>query len=296
MRACDLFCGGGGSAAGLSKHVTVVAGMDCDERVLEVYRQNHAHEALCVDLSHVSRVVKLLKRRRIDLITASPPCQDFSSSGGRIEGARAELTAALADIIIGVGAKGAIMENVPEVLYSDAFSQFEAKLLAAGYHLVSFVINASHCGVPQRRKRAFVIATLGRLDKLRPILEAAERLADAPVTTPRDVVPGIGRTLITVARNSTSPCVVSASEPAPTLRTGCASHITKTPGGQASLAERQWGFFARCRSTWRSSAHQTARCGMSCASFIREATCTSCMIGGRQGPSWARGCAASPQR
>ena len=228
MRTADLYCGGGGSAEGLSKHVDLVLGVDHDPNALECYRMNHPnHEAIEMDLSETRAVIRLLKKRRIELVTGSPPCTDFSNAGNRIEGARAGLTSKFADIVVGCGAKGAIVENVPEVLSSNAFHEFEAKLLAAGFHLVSFVIDASKVGVPQRRRRAFVIATRGSLDSLRPILQASQDLANAPVTTPNEVIPKIGKWLLTTPCNKSSPAVVPSDQPAPTLRTGCGSRINK---------------------------------------------------------------------
>ncbi|MEC7281782.1 MAG: DNA cytosine methyltransferase [Verrucomicrobiota bacterium] len=228
MRTADLFCGGGGSATGLRSHVNLVLGIDNDERALETYRANHGHEALQLDLSHTQDVINLLKKRRVQLICASPPCQDYSNAGLRVEGQRADLTSSLADIVIGIQARGLIMENVPEVLSSFAFAQLESKLLAAGYHMCSFILDASKVGVPQKRRRAFVIATKGSIDSLRKLLQASQDLTNAFTTTPRDVMPKIAKYFVTVPRHSKDPAVVSSNFPAPTLRTNCAGRVNTT--------------------------------------------------------------------
>lgn len=207
--------------------MNLVVGIDNDPVALATYRKNHPHETLEMDLSTTKAVVRALRQRRIELICASPPCQDYSAAGLRVEGARASLTSTLADIVIGTRAVGLIMENVPQMLGSKAFARFERKMLSAGYHLASFVLDASRAGVPQRRKRAIVVATLGPVQPLRNLLLSTEALNSATERTVRQALPEVGDTYLVVSRNAHGPCVVSADRPAPTLRTNCAALVNR---------------------------------------------------------------------
>lgn len=228
MRAADLFCGGGGSSTGLRTvpNLNLVLGIDFDANALRTYALNHSHESLLQDISDVKSTIEILKKRGIQIICASPPCQDFSNAGLRVESERANLTALLADIVVGANAEGLIMENVTEMLGSEAFGRFEKTLLDANYHILSFTIDASKVGVPQRRNRAFVVASKGSLEPLRHVLEAAAALETVASMTPRKALLDLRSDFyLVVPRNNACPAVVSADRAAPTLRTNCASFM-----------------------------------------------------------------------
>lgn len=228
MRVADLFCGGGGSSCGLAlvPGVEIVLAVDHDERALRVYRENHpGHAALCMDISDVSSMVQELRRRDIQVICGSPPCQDFSLAGNRVEGERAELTSKFADIVTQCRPEICIMENVPAVVESRAFNEFKQKMLADGYHMALMILNAAQFGTPQHRKRAFVVSSRGSLRALQRMLEAvpATRLA-APVA-PTDAIPRFPATFTLPPRNANTPGVFAGSKPSCTLRCNCASKL-----------------------------------------------------------------------
>ena len=52
-----------------------------------------------------------------------------------------------------------VMENVPELLSSAEFGDIKALAESMGYFVTSGILNAADFGVPQRRKRAIILAS-----------------------------------------------------------------------------------------------------------------------------------------
>jgi DNA (cytosine-5)-methyltransferase 1 len=182
-KAVDLFCGCGGLSLGLRRaDFNVVAGIDGWQDAITVYSANNAnHLAIQHDLSDEDSTVEIVAPHNPFLIAGGPPCQDFSSAGGRVEGTRAELTVKFANVIERVGPAAFIMENVPRARNSAAFRDALQVFRRAGYGLTMIVLNAALCGVPQARKRLFLIGLMGEPDDfLLPSLEAS--MSSTPMT------------------------------------------------------------------------------------------------------------------
>ena len=138
MRACDLFCCAGGSTTGLTwAGLEVALGIDVDEGALRVYRANHAHVAVNLDVGEVeAAVARVREAGHVDLLAASPPCTDFSSAGSRQEReTHAGLTVSTARIAAALGPRVLIIENVPEMLRSGCWAEARETLVRAGYSL-----------------------------------------------------------------------------------------------------------------------------------------------------------------
>lgn len=171
--AVDLFCGCGGLSTGLgAAGFNVVAGFDSWADALKVYALNHeksGHAVIQHDLSDETTTIGLVNGYMPDLIVGGPPCQDFSSAGTRKEGDRADLTVKYANVVTAVRPRAFIMENVSRAQHAAAFANAKQIFSDAGYGLTQVVLNASLCGVPQARKRLFLIGCLdaedGFLDK-----------------------------------------------------------------------------------------------------------------------------------
>lgn len=101
-----------------------------------------------------------VKPGTLDFLIGGPPCQGFSANGKRwLEDNRNKLFARFIHLAHELRPKCIILENVPTAL--SAFAQiFDNQVESAftGYTVKIAVLNASRFGVPQIRRRAFVVA------------------------------------------------------------------------------------------------------------------------------------------
>ena len=166
MKVVDLFCGCGGLSLGFQNAgFEIVAAFDKWEAALSVYRLNFNHSAVSIDLSDVKHCVDVISQLQPDMIIGGPPCQDFSSAGKRDEdGGRGDLTINYAQIICLVRPKWFVMENVARITKTQKLIDAKALFKKAGYGLTQQVLDASLCGVPQKRKRFFLIGKLREMD------------------------------------------------------------------------------------------------------------------------------------
>ena len=186
MNAVDLFCGCGGLSLGLQNAgIDVLAAWDKWHPAVETYRMNFDHPCHEEDLSD-PQVQDRIAEMHPDLIAGGPPCQDFSIAGARDETrGRAVLTYSYRDIILKAKPKWFIMENVPRIAQSDIFADIKKSFRDAGYGLNERVMRAEYNGVPQKRRRMFLIGRQGAQDGfLNEILERNETKEPA---TPRSV-------------------------------------------------------------------------------------------------------------
>lgn len=165
-RVVDLFCGCGGLSAGFRAAGFEIAGaFDNWQPALSVYNANMADHAEQLDLSNLAETCNALDRifseGKVDGIIGGPPCQDFSSAGKRIEGDRADLTEKFASIVTRYRPRFFLMENVPRAQQAAAFRRAVDTLRQAGYTVTETVLDASLCGVPQKRKRLATVGFLG---------------------------------------------------------------------------------------------------------------------------------------
>ncbi len=166
MRVVDLFCGCGGLSLGFENAgFEVVAGYDNWPAAIKVYRRNFSHPINQLDLSDTAKASEQIREYRPDMIIGGPPCQDFSSAGLRNEdNGRGNLTLSYADIIANIKPEWFVMENVATITKTRKLTSAKDIFKRAGYGLTQTVLDASYCGVPQKRKRFFLIGKLGEND------------------------------------------------------------------------------------------------------------------------------------
>jgi DNA (cytosine-5)-methyltransferase 1 len=98
---------------------------------------------------------------QVDLVTGGPPCQGFSIQRiGDDHDGRNSLVIHFAELVAGIQPKCVVMENVPGIIgkRGRAFLTKAVSILElAGYRVKDSVLNAADYGVPQIRKRFFLI-------------------------------------------------------------------------------------------------------------------------------------------
>jgi len=121
----------------------------------------------------------------IDLLVGGTPCQSFSVAG--LRKGLADPRGNLALVFLGLADKlrprWIVWENVPGVLSSDGgrdFGSFLGALEQLGYGWAYRVLDAQYFGVPQRRRRVFVVASLGGRDVAASVLLKPESLCWHP--------------------------------------------------------------------------------------------------------------------
>jgi DNA (cytosine-5)-methyltransferase 1 len=102
----------------------------------------------------------------IDLLVGGTPCQSFSVAGLRkgLEDPRGNLMLTYVGLLDKFKPKWCVWENVPGVLSSNGgrdFGSFLGALVELGYGFAYRVLDAQHFGVPQRRRRVFVVGCFG---------------------------------------------------------------------------------------------------------------------------------------
>ena len=102
----------------------------------------------------------------IDLLCGGTPCQSFSIAGLRkgLDDPRGNLMLTFGAIAAKYRPKWLVWENVPGVLSSNKgrdFGAFLGMLGQLGYGFAYRVLDAQFFGVPQRRRRVFVVGCLG---------------------------------------------------------------------------------------------------------------------------------------
>ena len=121
----------------------------------------------------------------IDLLVGGTPCQSFSVAGLRkgLDDPRGNLALIYLGIADKFKPKWIVWENVPGVLSSKGgrdFGSFLGALGELGYGFAYRVLDAQHFGVPQRRRRVFVVGCLGDWRSAAAVLFERESLLGNP--------------------------------------------------------------------------------------------------------------------
>jgi len=121
----------------------------------------------------------------IGLLVGGTPCQSFSVAGLRkgLEDPRGNLALTYVGILDKFRPKWCVWENVPGVLSSNGgrdFGSFLGALVELGYGFSYRVLDAQYFGVPQRRRRVFVVGCLGDWESPAKVLFESDCLLRNP--------------------------------------------------------------------------------------------------------------------
>lgn len=170
----DCFSGPGGFCTGLhaAGFETKVA-IEYIKSCVETYSANHPEvHVIHSDIRDVTaeEILPYIPKDGIDLVTSGMPCETFSTAGNSSRAAyddRQFLFREGIRIAKIVNAKMILFENVPNIqnkrIAKDSkelvIDYLKNELVEAGYvNFKEFVLDASKYGVPQRRKRFFILA------------------------------------------------------------------------------------------------------------------------------------------
>ena len=125
------------------------------------------------------------KNESIDLLVGGTPCQSFSVAGLRkgLEDPRGNLMLTYLSMAEQLKPKWLVWENVPGVLSSNGgrdFGTFITALGKIGYGFSWRVLDAQFFGVPQRRRRVFVVGCFGDWRSAASVLFESESLSGHP--------------------------------------------------------------------------------------------------------------------
>lgn len=161
----DLFAGIGGIRLGVEQAIKeagfspkCVFTSEIKEHAIKVLKQNHPRDKITGDITTVDAG----SIPDFDILCGGFPCQAFSAAGRRdgFADTRGTLFFDVQRIIIEKNPKGFILENVEGLVNHDGGNTLEvilSNLDAAGYWVSNKVLDSIDFGVPQKRKRIYII-------------------------------------------------------------------------------------------------------------------------------------------
>lgn len=200
LRFIDLFAGIGGIRCGLElaakekglKPVCVFTS-EIKPCAVKVLQENHPGETITGDITKVD--TKNIPD--FDILCAGFPCQAFSSAGKRqgFADTRGTMFFEVERILKDKRPKGFILENVEGLVNHDGGKTLQVivnSLAALDYKFDFRVLNSKYFGVPQERKRIYIVGSINAVpnldkfplkeSKLGDILETGLPTADTPFT------------------------------------------------------------------------------------------------------------------
>ncbi len=160
LRILELFCGiGGVSMAVRELDATVVAAVDINQLAVDNLQLNVDHPVFVKEIDSLPD--DWFEQWEADLWWASPPCQPYTRRGNQLdaEDARAQPVRHLIERISRLRPGMFAMENVPEFKHSRAADKLRKTLDESGYEWREILLCPTELGIPNRRKRYYLVAS-----------------------------------------------------------------------------------------------------------------------------------------
>lgn len=165
LTGVSLFAGVGGFDLAMERNgVEVVANVEIDKQCQKVLAKHFPNAKQFSDITDVkgSDLIAAGFEPSRGIITGGFPCQDLSVAGKRagLAGERSGLFWEIARLIEETKTEWFILENVPGLLTSNKGRDFGVvigTLADLGYSFSWRVLDAQYFGVPQRRRRVFIL-------------------------------------------------------------------------------------------------------------------------------------------
>lgn len=180
LNCVDLFAGAGGfSLAAKQAGMRVEAAVEINSKACETYRKNlvrrngtklYEDDILSLEPSDLTQQ-HFASGKECDIVLGGPPCQGFSVhriNGAGIDDPRNRLIHRYFDFVRELRPKVFLMENVPGILWErhkKFLREFYRSGSEAGYEIHRpVVLDARDFGIPQRRKRVFILGVRDDID------------------------------------------------------------------------------------------------------------------------------------
>lgn len=196
----DLFCGAGGLSLGFDMaEYRIGLGIEKEELPFQTHCYNFGNHCYLGDIRTITDPIRFVQEHgleRVDVVIGGPPCQGFSRVGrGKIRSLykdptyihdpRNQYYREFFRFVRELQPLYFIMENVPDMQYYREVGEEELLLKKVlhlsreiGYEVDCQILSAEQYGVPQTRKRLFIIGNrLGH-----PIRWPEKTHADTPIT------------------------------------------------------------------------------------------------------------------
>jgi DNA (cytosine-5)-methyltransferase 1 len=209
IKTLDIFCGGGGSSYGArAAGAQIVCGIDLCDVATNTFADNFPNAHVVTSrLEDLSPRTLHNKIGNIDLMLASPECTNHTCAKGAAPRSEASRATAMQTLRFAKEFKPRwlIMENVVHMRPWPRYDELKESLRDIGYRLREFVLDASDFGVPQNRRRLFVVCdrnsevpeiSIPRIRKKRTaedILDRPGRWEMTPLHSPRRAMPTLER-------------------------------------------------------------------------------------------------------
>ena len=162
LRVCSLFSGIGGFEIGLQRAgFETVMVCDNDDAARAVLKRRFPQTRYQKDVTSLNALPKC------DVLVAGWPCQDLSQAGGMLgmSGSRSGLVQEVFRIVANTTRKPRfiVLENVAFSLHlhsGKAIKYVTNQLQALGYYWAYRILDTREFGLPQRRRRIFIVAAL----------------------------------------------------------------------------------------------------------------------------------------
>ena len=207
--AISLFAGAGGLDIGVdAAGFRTICAIELDPHCVSTLQLNARGKDVwqvdvrALDPKGVALAVDV-KRGELGLLHGGPPCQPFSQIGkrGGVDDPRGQLAFEMVRFAKALRPGAVLIEQVPKFLATKAAGDMTVldalteAFHAIGYTLRTTVLDAADYGVPQRRKRAFIVAVpegqafdFPLVGGRRP-MTVGEAIGDLPPATLRDCDP-----------------------------------------------------------------------------------------------------------
>ena len=163
----DAFCGAGGTSVGAKDAgLHIKWALDHDGNAIDTYALNHGQHT-CLQISaerFLEEAEFAYEESHVDVLHLSPPCQGFALARRgtpRSEANNNKCVTSVVAIVEKVKPRIVTFEEVPQVLFKhrEYFTTMVRNLTSIGYNIRWRTLECVNLGVPQKRKRPFVIAS-----------------------------------------------------------------------------------------------------------------------------------------